>query len=190
MHLALKTRGLLPQPTRPPSPIAASTEASPLRLQPFPVLPIRPSLSGKGQEEKGQSFAWNREANLGEARPNKHSPGKFPFQKSQEGFRSCASDSHLYLKVGRTLTQVNESTYSGKFIRRRRSWKRGSERRSHVQPLLYCPALNTSNMGTGPTLVTTWGMSPFHFPTAALWTSICLNRSSHKAMDFGGGIRS
>ena len=107
MHLALKTRGLLPQPTRPPSPIAASTEASPLRLQPFPVLPIRPSLSGKGQEEKGQSFAWNREANLGEARPNKHSPGKFPFQKSQEGFRSCASDSHLYLKVGRTPTQVN-----------------------------------------------------------------------------------
>ena len=33
------------------------------------------------------------------------------------------------------------------------------------QPLFYLP-LNTSNMGTGPPLVTTEGITPFHFSTA------------------------
>lgn len=34
-------------------------------------------------------------------------------------------------------------------------------------PLLYLP-LNTSNMGTGPPLVTTEGITPFHLSTAVL----------------------
>ncbi len=34
------------------------------------------------------------------------------------------------------------------------------------QPLLYCRALNTSNIGTGPPLVTTVGITPFHFSIA------------------------
>jgi hypothetical protein len=31
---------------------------------------------------------------------------------------------------------------------------------------LYRPELNTSSMGTGPPLVTTEGITPFHFSTA------------------------
>ena len=34
------------------------------------------------------------------------------------------------------------------------------------QSSLYRSDLKTSNMGTGPPLVTTWGMTPFHFCTA------------------------
>ena len=42
------------------------------------------------------------------------------------------------------------------------------------QPLLY-RALNTSSMGTGPPLVTTEGITPFHFSTAVCCTSILRN---------------
>ena len=34
------------------------------------------------------------------------------------------------------------------------------------QPLLYGRLANTSNIGTGPPLVTTVGITPFHFSTA------------------------
>ena len=47
-----------------------------------------------------------------------------------------------------------------------------------MQSFPYRRALNTSNMGTGPPLVTTEGITPFHFSTAVLRTSICRNSSN------------
>ena len=54
----------------------------------------------------------------------------------------------------------------------RRKQPASLENRLHVrvgpdeQPLLYLRGLNTSNIGTGPPLVTTVGITPFHFSTA------------------------
>ena len=50
-------------------------------------------------------------------------------------------------------------------------------RRRDEQPLLY-RALNMSRMGTGPPLVVTEGITPFHFSTAVLCTSIFRNSSN------------
>ena len=38
--------------------------------------------------------------------------------------------------------------------------------RAGPEMLLYCRSAKTSNIGTGPPLVTTVGITPFHFSTA------------------------
>ena len=43
-----------------------------------------------------------------------------------------------------------------------------TRREPNVQSFPYRRALNTSNIGTGPPLVTTEGITPFHFSTAVL----------------------